>query len=86
MTIAILIILILILLLLVFISTMVYKSVNKIKKMHYLISANSMDLGKIEKNLMSEDSYLSKMEKKVDAIHTMICTPIVKALMNKKDK
>jgi hypothetical protein len=43
-----------------------------------------MDLDRIKKELVGEESCLNSIEKKVEGIHTLISTPIVQALIEKK--
>lgn len=86
MTISTIILLAIVLLFQALIFFVVYRFSLKISKIHYIISTNSMDLDKIKKVLLGKESCLSKIEKNVDGIHTMISTPIVKALINKKEE
>lgn len=84
MTISIVILLSIVLVVQVLISIIIYNFFIRISKIHYIISANSMDLDRIKKELVGEESCLNSIEKKVEGIHTLISTPIVQALIEKK--
>jgi hypothetical protein len=56
------------------------------KKMHYIISTNSMELERINKLLIGEDSSFALMETKIEGIHTSISTQLVKTLMTHEKK
>ncbi|EDP94135.1 hypothetical protein KAOT1_00105 [Kordia algicida OT-1] len=79
-TIILIIVLILIIITIV-LSILVYKMYVIIAKIHTIISIDSIELEKIKDLAIKKNDSFSKIEQKINGMHTVISTQLVKGIM-----
>ncbi|EDP97298.1 hypothetical protein U8527_03075 [Kordia algicida OT-1] len=60
---------------------LIYKVYTKMKKIHTIISINSIELERMKELAIGKDDLLSKIEQKINGMHTVISTQLVKGIM-----
>jgi len=67
-------------------SILVYKVYVKINKIHSITSVNSIELEQINKLAIGKDSPFCKIEQKINGMHTVISTHLVKGILKNKEE
>ena len=67
-------------------SFLIYNIYIKITKIHNIVSINSIELDKINNLVIGEESSFAIMKDKIEGVHDIISTEIVKILLKENDK